>query len=62
MTSSKKPIAPKMTSESRDTGKSGFTNTAYRDTVLGGIPEKRNKDQIEKANSPAAHLNPKAIR
>lgn len=62
MTSSKNRVAPKQTSESQGLGKSGFTNTAYRDQVLGGVPEKRTKDQIEKANSPAGHLNPKAIR
>lgn len=43
----------KLTSEPRGEHlKSGFVNTAYASGPLGGIPEKRDKDQIAKANSP----------
>lgn len=57
-----KRIEPKQTTETKSQGKSGLSNTSYQDTVLGGLPEKRNKDQIAAANSPAGHRNPKAIR
>jgi hypothetical protein len=60
MTSMKNSIAPKQTKETQNTGKSGLVNTAYRDQALGGMPEKRNKDQIFAENSPKT--NPKAIR
>jgi len=35
--------------------KSGQSNKDYASSTLGGFPEKKNKDQIEKANSPRAN-------
>jgi hypothetical protein len=47
-------------SKSHKPGPSGFTNTSYRDQVLGGLPPKKNKDQIEKETQPKT--TSKAIR
>jgi len=34
-------------------GKSGMSNKSYRDEALGGLPAKKDKEAIERANDPS---------
>jgi hypothetical protein len=35
----------------KSANKSGVKNTVYRDSVLGGVPEKKSVEAVDKANS-----------